>query len=378
MDFILNEHSDLFSEYIDSFDPLWVRKEQKEYFEKTLKGFNSEIKRKNIERISENIIDQDYQNLHHFMTTSPWDRNKMNEIRLDFMREHSNSYPTKKAILVIDDSGVIKRGKSTDGVGYQYIGQVGKVANGNVFVTSHLVSESKHIPLDIKEFIPEDKTKTKEEQKFITKIEIAIFLIEEAIRRDIKFEFVVADAWYGSSPNFTDYLESKGLKYIVAIKSNRNIFYKFPNDLKSSEHKISELLTLIEPDAFRPLDIKLSDGSIKKIFFVRMDLKVKGLSGKRRVIIETDRIGDWANAEISYFISNATELRDDTVIRYYHRRNWIEVFYREVKDFLGADEYQVRSMDRILRHWTLCIVTYSMMQWLQHGKAIREFVKKND
>ncbi|MBK8394343.1 MAG: hypothetical protein IPL26_03735 [Leptospiraceae bacterium] len=33
-------------------------------------------------------------------------------------------------------------------------------------------------------------------------------------------------------------------------------------------------------------------------------------------------------------------------------------------------------MDRILRHWTLCIVTYSMMQWLQHGKAIKEFVKK--
>ena len=107
-----------------------------------------------------------------------------------------------------------------------------------------------------------------------------------------------------------------------------------------------------------------------------MDLEVKGLSGKRRVIIETDRIGDWANAEISYFISNATELRDNTVIHYYHRRNWIEVFYREVKDFLGADEYQVRSIDRILRHWTLCIVTYSMMQWLQHGKAIKEFEKK--
>ena len=107
-----------------------------------------------------------------------------------------------------------------------------------------------------------------------------------------------------------------------------------------------------------------------------MDLKVKGLSGKRRVIIETDRIGDWENAEVSYFISNATELRDNTVIHYYHRRNWIEVFYREVKDFLGADEYQVRSIDRILRHWTLCIVTYSMMQWLQHGKAIKEFEKK--
>ncbi|MBK8394345.1 MAG: transposase [Leptospiraceae bacterium] len=107
MDFILNEHSDLFSEYINSFDPLWEGK-SKRYFEKTLKGFSSEIKRKNIERISETIIDQDYQNLHHFITTSPWDKKDMNEIRINFMREHSNSYPTKKAILVIDDLVFLK------------------------------------------------------------------------------------------------------------------------------------------------------------------------------------------------------------------------------------------------------------------------------
>lgn len=378
METVLNEHVELFKKYINSFDKLWSREKQKEYFEKTLKGFNSEIKRKNIERISETIIDQDYQNLHHFMTTSPWDKDEMNEIRINFMKEHSNAFPLQKVVLAIDDSGVVKKGKATEGVGYQYIGQVGKVANGNVFVTSHLVNESKHIPLDIEPFWPEDKSKSKEEQGFKTKIEIAIDLIKKTINRNIEFEFVVADAWYGSSPNFTDYLEANNLKYIVAIKSNRNIFYKFPNDLKSSEHKISELLTLIEPEAYRPLDIHLSDGSIKTVYFVRMDLKVKGLVGKRRVIIETDRIGDWKNAEVSYFISNATELRDETVIRYYHRRNWIEVFYREVKDFLGADEYQVRSMDRILRHWTLCIVTYGMMQWLQHGKEIKEFVKKND
>ena len=78
-------------------------------------------------------------------------------------------------------------------------------------------------------------------------------------------------------------------------------------------------LTPKEPDTFSSFDIKLSNGSIKKIFLVRIDLKVKRLSGKRRVTIETDRIGDWTNAEVSYFISNATELRDDTVIRYYHR-----------------------------------------------------------
>lgn len=378
MEIILNEHNDLFKKYIDSFDTLWTRKEQKEYFEKTLLGFNSEIKRKNIERISEKIINQDYQNLHHFITSSPWDREEMNSIRINFIKKESNSYPSQKPVLIIDDSGVLKRGTSTDGVGYQYIGQVGKVANGNVFVTSHLANGNKHIPLDIQNFNPEDKSRTREEQNFKSKIEIANSLIEKALNRGIDFEFVIADSWYGSSPYFTDYIESKGLKYIVAIKSNRNIFYKFPNDLKSSEHKISELLTLIKPEAFRPVDIKLSDGSEKKVYIFRIDLKIKGLSGKRRLIIESNQIVDLENAEINYLISNANDLRDDTIVRNYHKRNWIEVFYREVKDFLGADDYQVRSMDRILRHWTLCIATYSLMQWLQHERQTKDHLKKND
>jgi SRSO17 transposase len=378
VDFILNERSELFKEYIDSFDSLWIRKEQKDYFEKSLNGFLSETKRKNIERLSEKIIDQDYQSLHHFITNSPWDREKMNEIRIKFLREETDAYPEKKSVLVIDDSGVVKRGTATEGVGYQYIGQVGKVANGNVFVTSHLVNEHRHIPLDIEDFVPEDKTKSKEEQGFERKVDIAIRLIQKAIDRGHTFEFVLADAWYGSSPDFIRFLESKNLKYVLSIKTNRKIFYKFPNENKSYEHKVSELLTLIKPEQFRPIDIKLSDGSLLRKYFCRMDLKIKGLSGKQRVIIEADTVENISLNDVNFLISNAKELRDDTVVKYYHLRNWIEVFYREVKDCLGADDYQVRSMDKILRHWTLCITTYSMIQWLQFGRKLKEYVKKNE
>jgi hypothetical protein len=164
------------------------------------------------------------------------------------------------------------------------------------------------------------------------------------------------------------FLESKNLKYVLSIKTNRKIFYKFPNENKSYEHKVSELLTLIKPEQFRPIDIKLSDGSLLRKYFCRMDLKIKGLSGKQRVIIEADTVENISLNDVNFLISNAKELRDDTVVKYYHLRNWIEVFYREVKDCLGADDYQVRSMDKILRHWTLCITTYSMIQWLQFGR----------
>jgi DDE superfamily endonuclease len=376
MDFLVNEPADLVKEYFSGFDNLWSRKEQREYFEKSVMGFLSDTHRKNIERISEKIIAQDYQNLHHFMTTSPWSREQMNEQRISFIKK-SNAFPNKNACLIFDDSGVMKRGHATENVAPQYIGQVGKVANGNVFVTSHLANSKRHVPLDIEMFKPRDKDEPEDEKLHRRKIDIALDLVDKAIDRGIEFKYVIADAWYGSSPDFIDYLEKKGLTYIVSIKSNRKIFYKFPNEQRSLEYKLSEILPLIKQEQFRPIEIPLSDGTILKKYFVRMDLKVKGLVGKRRIIIESDRTTNLENADIQYYLSNAVMLRDANIVRQYHLRNWIEVFYREVKDFIGADDYQVRSMERVMRHWALCFVAYSLIQWLQHGKLLKKLVKKN-
>lgn len=376
MDFLVNEPVDLVKEYFSGFDNLWSRKEQREYFEKSVMGFLSDTHRKNIERISEKIINQDYQNLHHFMTSSPWSKEEMNEQRISFIKK-SNAFPKKNACLIFDDSGVMKRGHATENVAPQYIGQVGKVANGNVFVTSHLANSKRHTPLDIEMFKPRDTDKPEDEKPHRRKIDIALDLVDKTIERGIEFKYVIADAWYGSSPDFIDYLENKGLTYIVSIKSNRKIFYKFPNEQRSLEYKLSEILPLIKQEQFRPIEISLSDGTTLKKYFVRMDLKVKGLVGKRRIIIESDRTTDLGNADIQYYLSNAVMLRDANIIRQYHLRNWVEVFYREVKDFIGADDYQVRSMERVMRHWTLCFVAYSLIQWLQHGKLLKELVKKN-
>jgi hypothetical protein len=300
----------------------------------------------------------------------------MNEQRISFIKK-SNAFPNKNACLIFDDSGVMKRGHATENVAPQYIGQVGKVANGNVFVTSHLANSKRHVPLDIEMFKPRDKDEPEDEKLHRRKIDIALDLVDKAIDRGIEFKYVIADAWYGSSPDFIDYLEKKGLTYIVSIKSNRKIFYKFPNEQRSLEYKLSEILPLIKQEQFRPIEIPLSDGTILKKYFVRMDLKVKGLVGKRRIIIESDRTTNLENADIQYYLSNAVMLRDANIVRQYHLRNWIEVFYREVKDFIGADDYQVRSMERVMRHWALCFVAYSLIQWLQHGKLLKKLVKKN-
>ncbi|MFC1587755.1 transposase, partial [Planctomycetota bacterium] len=85
----------------------------------------------------------------------------------------------------------------------------------------------------------------------------------------------------------------------------------------------------------------------------------------------------WELDDLTVLTTNSIVMRDETVVCYYRLRNWIEVFYREAKSELGAGDYQVRSLDRIVRHWMLCFVAYSLIQWLQHGERLSEIAKKN-
>ena len=85
----------------------------------------------NIERISEKL-EADYHTLHHFISDSNWDaRSVMDQVAKDV----SQSLPKKTLTgLLIDESGWVKKGNKSVGVGYQYCGNVGKTANSQVAV----------------------------------------------------------------------------------------------------------------------------------------------------------------------------------------------------------------------------------------------------
>ena len=75
-------------------------------------------------------------------------------------------------------------------------------------------------------------------------------------------------------------------------------------------------------------------------------------------------------------LTNVAQLRDATVAREYALRNWVEVFYGEAKDELGAGQYQVRDLDSILRHWYLVFVAHSLLVSLRREGRLGRWCKK--
>lgn len=84
-----------------------------------------------------------------FLTDAPWSATQINERRLQVMNQCSQTRISRGFSMIVDDSGHRKSSNFTDGVGRQYIGEIGKTDNGIVAVTTHLYDGKKSLPLDI-------------------------------------------------------------------------------------------------------------------------------------------------------------------------------------------------------------------------------------
>ena len=122
----------------------------------------------------------------------------------------------REFILCIDETGDKKKGKTTDYVARQYIGNLGKTENGIVSVNAYGVLDGIVFPLIFKIFKPRSRLKEKDIYK--TKPQLAIEIIDELISMGFKFQIVLADSLYGESGDFIEALNHNQLKFIVSVQ----------------------------------------------------------------------------------------------------------------------------------------------------------------
>ena len=154
-----------------------------------------ESERKNLTQLSKDTVGVTYHRLHHFLTAASWNAELVNHRRWEVMQQCSQTKIRRGFTLIIDDSGHRKSGKSTAGVGRQYIGLLGKTDNGVVLVTTHLYDGVKSLPLDVSLYqhassLPQGK----QAPEFIKKPDIALKLIDKCLERGEQPGGVLMDA----------------------------------------------------------------------------------------------------------------------------------------------------------------------------------------
>jgi SRSO17 transposase len=159
------------------------------------------------------------QGLQWFLSESSWSPEEINRRRVEIMLDDPRTAPQAGGALVVDETGDRKDGKATAHVGKQYLGGIGKIDNGVVSVSSLWVDERIYYPIEVEPYTPAHHFEgAKVDPDFRTKPQIALELVERAVKMGLPFRAVVGDILYGEHRKFKEGLEEKGIPYVLSLK----------------------------------------------------------------------------------------------------------------------------------------------------------------
>jgi SRSO17 transposase len=326
-------------EYCQRYQGLFPDVRSFEHFKILHVGMLSEIKRKTLPAIAKGAGESDPQALHHFVAKAPWSVEELRTRRLTLLRQ---ALAGRSFVLCIDETGDRKKGKTTDYVAHQYIGNLGKLANGIVSVNAYGILDHITFPLLFKVYKP--RTRLQPGDTYKTKPQLAVELIQELQHWGFHFEVVLADSLYGESGDFIGELEKLHLKYVVAIRSNHGVWLPPGQRVRYTNWRAFERI--------------FSNGDHQTRYIREI---VFGQRGRIRYYHLTTDPQTLPPESTWYIMTNLEGKIQKTVGNTYGLRTWIEYGFKHAKNELGWADFRVTDYASIERWWELISSVYLLV-----------------
>jgi SRSO17 transposase len=332
------------------------------------------VKRKSVEpmaaHLSPDRVRSEHQRLHHFVADAPWS----DQAVLDTVRGHVLERVSRRAgspeALIIDDTGVPKKGKHSVGVARQYCGQLGKQDNCQVAVSVSLANERFSLPVRYQLYLPQSwaddadrrkAAKVPEALEFVTKPMLALQLLENLAEVESLPELVIADAGYGAGTEFREQLTAMGFTYVVGVTGAVSLQMQAQAPLQAKE-----LAMQLPSRRFRTVTWREGTNAALSSRFAAIRVHCTSRAAQPADTLEEQwLLVEWPREEVEptrYFLST---LPADTPIKELVRLaklRWrIERDYQELKQELGLGHFEGRSWRGFHHHATLCIAAYSFL-----------------
>jgi SRSO17 transposase len=187
-------------------------------------GLLADLPRKNCWTIAEHAGQATPDGMQHLLAGAVWDHDGVRDDVRDYLLER---LADPGAVLVVDETGDLKKGTATVGVQRQYTGTAGKVDNAQVAVYMAYATTAGHGVIDRELYLPQgwvdDPARchaagVPDQVGFATKPELARVMLERALDAEVPASWVTADEVYGGSPALRGWLETRQLPYVLAVK----------------------------------------------------------------------------------------------------------------------------------------------------------------
>jgi SRSO17 transposase len=304
-----------------------------------------------------------------------WDADALRDIVRDYALE---TLADDDAVLVIDETGFLKQGKASCGVGRQYTGSAGKITNCQIGVFATYASRHGHAFIDRALYLPKAWTDDPDRMRaahvpdktaFATKPRLALTMIERAIATGVPFAWVVADSVYGVG-DIEGALRRAGKGYVLGVSSNHHFgsWDRYPPIAGRAEQIARDLnsaawqrLSAGEGTKGARLHdwayCELADLEAAEYNDEHAGLWTRGLLVRRN-------IADGDSAFFSTWCPVGTSI--ETLVRVEGHRWTIEDSFEAAKNELGLDHNETRSWHGWHRHVSLVMLAFAMMAVIRH------------
>ncbi|GEL73193.1 hypothetical protein MVI01_49770 [Myxococcus virescens] len=223
------------SEFLDSMTEGMGRTERRRALGGYLTGLLLDGERKSIEPMAARLVEAPEQTeamrqrLQQCVSGAAWDDSEM---RRRLARQLECEPPGLEA-LVIDDTGLPKKGVHSVGVARQYSGTLGRTENCQVAVSLHVAGEKGSGCIAMQLYLPEEWTRSRKRckaagvasgVKFQKKWQIALSQLDDALAWGVRRHLVLADAGYGDAREFRDGVRERGLHYLMGVQGTHKVW----------------------------------------------------------------------------------------------------------------------------------------------------------
>ncbi len=325
-----------------------------------VRGLLGDAERKNGWQLAEALGDATPDGVQHLLARADWDADAVRDDLIGYVAE---ALGVPDGVLVVDETGFLKKGAKSCGVARQYTGTAGRIENAQVGVFLAYAGPKGHALIDRALYLPKEWTDDPARCRaagvpagtsFATKLTLARGMVERAAAAGVPARWVAADAVYGSDYRFRKALEDAGLGYVLGVRTDFSVCVGF------RQVRARALLAEVPAGAWHRLACGTGSKGPR-----RYDWAVT-----RTNCPEPERVTRWLlirrsvsdPTEVAYFACGGppgTPLAE--LVRVAGARWAVEECFELAKGDCGLDEYEVRGWAGWHRHVTLSMIALAVV-----------------
>jgi SRSO17 transposase len=341
---------------VERIAPRFRRTEARQRVRSYLGGLLAPLERKNGWHLAEAAGDASPDAVQDFLSRMRWDADGVRDDLRAYVVEHLGD---PDAVLVVDETGFVKKGEHSVGVQRQYSGTAGRIENCQIGVFLGYASRHGRALMDRALYLPRTWADDVERRRaawvpeavdFATKPKLAIALLERTLEAGVPCAWVTADSVYGGDSALRRFLEQRQIGYVLAVTRGQHL------GLRPGLDWIEE----VPANGWHRLSAGAGAKGPRRYDWAFLSFRGAAPEGWGKGLLIRRSLGE--DQELAFYLTVAppgTTLAD--LVRVAGMRWTLEEGFEAAKGEVGLDQYEVRSWTGWYRHITLAMLALAYL-----------------